>query len=132
MRRVLVVDDDPDIRETLAHQLGREGYTVDLARDGAEAMARLAEGRAPDAIVLDLGMPNMSGWQFRDLQKRDPRLAGIPVVVMTGQSPLGIDVQHVLEKPFTIERLVETIRRITAPAERSRARRRRTVASPEA
>jgi len=99
MRRVLVVDDDPDIREMLAHQLGREGYTVILARDGAEAMVRLA---------------------------------AIPVVVMTGQSPLGIDVQHVLEKPFTIERLVETIRRITAPAERSRARRRRIAASPEA
>lgn len=132
MRRVLVVDDDPDLRETLAHLLEREGYAVDLARDGAEAMSRLAEDRSPDAIVLDLGMPNMSGWQFRDLQKRNPLLARIPVVVMTGQSPLGIDVQHVLEKPFPIERLVEMLRRITAPAERARARRRRAAAAPEA
>lgn len=113
MQHVLVVDDDPDIRETLAHRLANEGYSVDLARDGAEALARLSEGRSPDAIVLDLGMPTMNGWQFRDLQKRDPRLAEIPVVVMTGQAPLGIDAQHVLEKPFAIEHLVATIRRVT-------------------
>lgn len=112
--RVLVVDDDPDLRETLAHHLSCEGYSVDVARDGAEALARLAAGRSPDAIVLDLGMPNMNGWRFRDLQKRNPRLAEIPVVVMTGQAPLGIDVQHVLEKPFAIEHLLATIRRLTA------------------
>jgi CheY-like chemotaxis protein len=113
MQHVLVVDDDADIRETLAHRLANEGYSVDVARDGAEALAQLSEGCSPDAIVLDLGMPTMNGWQFRDLQKRNPRLAEIPVVVMTGQAPLGIDVQHVLVKPFAIEHLVATIRRIT-------------------
>lgn len=114
MQRVLVVDDDADLRETLAHRLSSEGFSVDVARDGAEALAHLASGRSPAAIVLDLGMPTMSGWQFRDLQKRDPRLAEIPVVVMTGQAPLGIDVNHVLQKPFAIEHLVATIRRLTA------------------
>ena len=77
MQHVLVVDDDPDIRETLAHRLANEGYSVDLARDGAEALAQLSDGCSPDAIVLDLGMPTMNGWQFRDLQ-RHPRLAEIP------------------------------------------------------
>ncbi len=118
-QRVLVVDDDQDLRDALAHRLSHEGYSVDLASDGAEALARLDTGLCPVAIVLDLGMPTMSGWQFRDLQKRNPRLAEIPVVVMTGQAPLGIDVQHVLEKPFAIERLVETIRRVTDTVARS-------------
>jgi CheY-like chemotaxis protein len=113
MQRLLVVDDDADLRETLAHRLSNEGFVVEVARDGAEALAKLASGRSPTAIVLDLGMPTMSGWQFRDLQKRNPALAEIPVVVMTGEAPLGIDVQHVLQKPFAIDHLIETIRRIT-------------------
>ncbi len=112
MLHVLVVDDDADVRAALADGLGAEGYAVDLAADGADALARLAAGPSPDAIVLDLGMPRMNGWQFRDLQKRAPELAAIPVVVLTGEAPLGIDVRDVLAKPFAIAELAATIRRV--------------------
>ncbi len=119
MPRVLLVDDDPDLRETLSLGLAEHGIDVDVARDGADALAQLDRGAAPDAILLDLGMPRMNGWQFRDLQKRSPTLARIPVVVMTGEKPLGIDAEDVLQKPCALQRLVDAIRRLTSgPAPR--------------
>jgi CheY-like chemotaxis protein len=113
--RVLVVDDDPDVREALACALGDDGFDVLLARDGAEALDALWAGAAPRAIVLDLGMPRMSGWRFRDLQRRDPALARIPVVVMTAEAPLGIDADRILRKPCTLAQLVEAVRGALGP-----------------
>jgi two-component system, chemotaxis family, chemotaxis protein CheY len=112
MLRVLVVDDDADVRAALADGLGSHGYAVDVAKDGFDALERLTGGAAPDAIVLDLGMPRMNGWQFRDLQKRQPALAGIPVVVLTGENPLGVDARHVVRKPVTLAELAAVIRRV--------------------
>jgi CheY-like chemotaxis protein len=54
----------------------------------------------------------MTGWQFRDLQKRRPELAAIPVVVMTASNPLGIDAAKVLQKPFDMSELVHWVRRL--------------------
>ena len=121
MLRVLVIDDDADVRAALADGLGAQGYAVDLATDGADALARLAQGPSPDAIVLDLGMPRMNGWQFRDLQKRLPALARIPVVVLTGEPPLGIDARDVVVKTAPIAALDEAIRRVAGRTEASDA-----------
>lgn len=117
MRYVLLVDDEPDVRAVMADALAERGYRVHEASDGAEALALLSAGVVPDAIVLDLAMPKMTGWQFRDLQRRLPRIADVPVVVVTASSPLGIDAAAVLEKPFTISELVAALRRV-APAAR--------------
>jgi CheY-like chemotaxis protein len=115
MTTLLLVEDDADCRGAIADALSSEGYRVRSAADGGEALALLAEGPLPDAILLDLAMPNMTGWQFRDLQKRQPDLARIPVLVMTGSRPLGIDATAVIEKPFSLAGLVECVRRL-APA----------------
>jgi CheY-like chemotaxis protein len=115
MPTLLVVEDDADCRGAIEDALSPEGYSLRFARDGREALALLSDGSArPDAILLDLQMPNMTGWQFRDLQKRRPDLAQIPVLVMTASRPLGIDAQ-VLEKPFSTPELVRRVRRL-APA----------------
>ena len=114
MRTLLVVDDDADARSLIAEVLSTEGYRLRFAADGREALAMLAEHPLPDAILLDLSMPNMTGWQFRDLQKRQSDLAHIPVLVMTGSSPLGIDAMKVLEKPVSIPDLVHWVRRLAA------------------
>lgn len=112
--RLLVVEDDSDCRDALAEALAGEGYRLEFAADGAEALDLLADGAPlPDVILLDLAMPNMTGWQFRDLQKRRPELAGIPVVVMTASQPLGIDAAKVLQKPFAVSELVEWVQRLT-------------------
>jgi PAS domain S-box-containing protein len=82
--RVLVVDDDPDVRERTREMISREGFQVIEARDGREALARL-ETEPPDVILLDLLMPEMDGFAFLDeLRKRD-RLKELPVVVLTAK-----------------------------------------------
>ena len=85
-RTVLVVDDDPDCREVVAEFLGLRGYHVDLAANGQEALSRLRDPNnlRPNLILLDLMMPILDGWGFRNEQIHDPSLAQIPVVMITG------------------------------------------------
>jgi CheY-like chemotaxis protein len=80
---VLIVDDDDTLRETLGMILQDEGYTVDMAANGQEALTHLRSAPAPCLILLDLMMPVMSGWEFRVRQRQDPALASIPVVVVS-------------------------------------------------
>ena len=84
--RILIVEDDASVREALAIFLEGEGYAVVEAGDGAEALARLRTNEPVGLILLDLMMPVMNGWEFRDAQTRDPRLASIPVVVITADN----------------------------------------------
>lgn len=79
---VLVVDDDPDFRDSMRYVLESDGYLVDTAADGAQATDAL-RSRAPDLIILDLMMPVKNGWQVLDELKADPALRNIPVIVMT-------------------------------------------------
>ena len=82
-KTILVVEDDIDALEILAWLLESAGYEVLPARDGNEAL-RALRNRKVDLILLDMRMPEMDGWQFRDLQRRDPQMAAVPVVVLTG------------------------------------------------
>lgn len=100
---VLVVDDDDDIREALRDLLETEGYRVVCADNGREALDALRGGVHPCIILLDLMMPVMDGWQFRTEQKRDPKLAKIPVVAITAAAdPSSIDVE-VIMKPVDVQ-----------------------------
>jgi CheY-like chemotaxis protein len=114
--RILVIDDDSDIREVVAEALAFEGHEVAGARDGAEGLARCHAFR-PDLVVLDLMMPGMNGWEFRRAQLRDPVLARIPVLVVTalGHDP-DIEVAAVLPKPFRLDDLLAHVRRLTDAA----------------
>jgi len=81
---ILIVDDDNDTRSALSEMLEEEGFTVEGAPNGREALARLRGGKAhPAVILLDLMMPGMDGWDFRSEQLRDPKLARVPVVVVS-------------------------------------------------
>lgn len=117
---ILVVDDDPDLSMSLVEVLEDEGYEVSCAGNGEEAL-RALDGEAPSAIVLDLTMPVMDGWAFRERQREDPRLASIPTVVISAAysdaraaEVLGADA--FLAKPFEVSRLTETLRRLCDPA----------------
>ena len=81
--RILVVDDDVDLRRSLAEVLTEAGYAVSCARNGEEALRQLQTDRVPSAILLDLAMPVMDGWTFRERMRGDPRLADIPTVVIS-------------------------------------------------
>jgi CheY-like chemotaxis protein len=78
---ILLVDDNPDILEVIGMILENEGYAVATASNGAEALARLCDGLKPLLIILDLTMPVMDGWQFRELQLADPALRDIPTII---------------------------------------------------
>src|SRR5574340_1100683 len=103
---VLLVEDDAAIRDALRELLEAEGFVVQGAANGREALARLrAGGHRPRLILLDLMMPVMDGWEFRQAQRGDPALARIPVVVLTaadGAEDLIADmkVAACLSKPF--------------------------------
>jgi CheY-like chemotaxis protein len=107
--RLLLVEDDADIRETLSDALGWEGYEVELAIHGRAALDRLAHGPRVDLILLDLMMPVMNGWEFRRHQLADPELAGIPVVVLSASSPEACHPDRYLPKPFSVEELLTVI-----------------------
>jgi len=111
-RRVLVVDDDRDIRDLLVELLSTEGYHVSSAGDGKQALAE-AHARHPDVILLDLMMPVMNGWEFRDAQLKDPDLASVPVVIVSAFEDT-LDVDDVLRKPFQLEDVLETVQRLVA------------------
>jgi CheY-like chemotaxis protein len=110
--RVLVVDDDDDLREVMCEALSAEGYEAVQAEDGQRALARLRERRV-DVILLDLMMPNMNGWEFRAEQQRDPALAGIPVIVMTAATDVSrtaeLAASAYLQKPVALGALLETV-----------------------
>ena len=111
---VLIVDDDPDIRDSLREVLEDEGYEVATVANGREALDHLkASNPRPCVILLDLMMPVMDGWQFRKEQKQDPEIAGIPLVVITatGTRPVLIDAAELVMKPLDLERLLQAVER---------------------
>jgi CheY-like chemotaxis protein len=108
--KVLVVEDERDIREALAEALSYEGYDVVIAANGREALGRLCDGGSlPDVILLDLVMPEMNGWEFRQVQVHDPALAGIPVVVVSASDPGNARPDRHLPKPFAIDELFHAV-----------------------
>ena len=82
--RILIVEDDGDIREVVAQILEHHGYQVEGAADGEQALALLREGGPPHLILLDLMMPGMNGWSFHAELLREKTLAAIPVVILSG------------------------------------------------
>ena len=127
MKRVLLVEDDGDLRAVLTERLSAAGYTVDEAGHGLEALEKLGQAPPPDLIVLDLMLPVMDGWQFRAEQRQAPNLAGTPVVVITGNESAkaaALDAQLYLRKPFQFEQLRSGIDRILSDAESARMRER--------
>lgn len=116
--RVLVVDDDADVRETVTLALQLEGYSTAQAVDGLDALLSLRTGDLPDAIVLDLEMPLMPGWELRAALLADPTLASIPVVVVSSSTRI-VDAARRLPKPFEVEDLLRTVREVAGEPRRA-------------
>jgi DNA-binding response OmpR family regulator len=111
--RILVVDDEPMVRDTLGQVLADEGYVVDVACDGADALDRVHAAR-PDVILLDLMMPGMNGRQFLSTLRDDSAYTGVPVLIMTAVHGLEINLNsigasEVVEKPFDVDDLLNKV-----------------------
>jgi CheY-like chemotaxis protein len=114
---VLIVDDDPGIRETIANILRDERYVVATAGNGTRALEMMSHGFRPSLILLDLWMPETDGFMVLDTMRADGALASIPVVVMTA----GADADHdatvkrcadlVLHKPLHFGDLLAAVER---------------------
>ena len=118
-RRVLVVDDDPALRQILHAALIDDGYETRTATSGAEALTLLQAWR-PDLIMLDLMMADGDGWSFRRVQLTNPTLAGIPVVLVSAALALEregekLGVAAVVAKPYDLDTVLTLVADLLEP-----------------
>jgi len=110
---VLIVEDDPDVRNMMDQLLHLEGFAPVTAINGLEALRLLKSGLRVDAILLDLMMPVMDGWAFRRAHRRDPEIAAIPVIVLTAAANIRHDelaAAAVFTKPLPFEAVLRALR----------------------
>ena len=111
--RLLIIEDDADIRESLGELLAAEGFEVATADNGKAALEHLAACQIlPQVILLDLMMPVMNGWEFRLALSRDPEFSTIPVVVVSAVTAEGaqcVPDAEFVPKPIDIEHLLEVV-----------------------
>ena len=118
MVSILIVEDEHNIRAVLTEILEDEGYAVASVPNGLEALVFLQEHR-PQLILLDLGMPVMTGWEFCEQQQRDPALADIPVIVMSAtphldQTAAALHAADCLDKPIELNTLLGMVEQYCA------------------
>lgn len=124
-RKILIVEDDPDIRETLRLYLEAAGYNVSSAANGEEALRLLDRSAKPCLILLDMMMPVMDGWAFLAALGENEALAAVPVAVVTAYpseitSEMPWDqVEEVLRKPVDLRELMETVQEHCGPPPRA-------------
>jgi CheY-like chemotaxis protein len=107
---VLVVDDDDSVRSLYAEALQEAGHMVAVAIDGVDALDRLQGGSVPCVVLTDVRMPRMDGWELSRAVARDPELATIPVVLVTGDKILSFS-SPARDKPFSTVELDAIVQR---------------------
>lgn len=118
MIRILVVDDEYSIREALRDLLSDEGYAVELAASGAEAMQQLRSGERPHLALVDVMMPRMDGRAVLREIREDPELGGLPVILMTAAPMVIAPAERLgaplLRKPIDVDELLRLIAKLVA------------------
>ncbi len=115
-RRILVVDDEPNIALSLNYLMERAGYSVRIAADGEEAIEAVKEA-PPDLILLDVNMPKMNGYEVCELVRANPQWKHIPIVMLTAkgrdierEKGLAVGADEYITKPFSTQEVVEKVR----------------------
>jgi len=114
--RVLVVDDDHAVREVFGRSLRLAGFDVVVAAGAEEGLQILRDDLTIRLVLLDLNMPDVNGWRFREIQRSDPRLAAIPTIILTGSAFPEVVHEELLAtgylfKPVGREELVSVVSR---------------------
>jgi len=116
-KKVMIVDDEPDIRFTVGRMLEMNGYTVIKAVDGKDCIKKLSES-TPDLVLLDIMMPEMSGWDVVAKIKENPSWNEIPIIFLTAKGDTmsigmgGLATQDYIVKPFNIKDLKDRIEQV--------------------
>jgi two-component system OmpR family response regulator len=117
-KRILVAEDDLGVRELIRARLSAAGYDTHTAHDGGEALERIRNLR-PDGVVLDINMPVLDGFAVLDFLKGEPRLRGIPVLVLTARHAsddvrraVSLGAKDFLTKPFSDAQLMARVARL--------------------
>lgn len=113
--QILIVEDDDGSRRALTNVLEDHGYSVVGVGTAHEAIDLLRYDPVPQLIVLDLMLPDMEGWDFRHVQKKDARLAGIPVIGVSAVGKLA-DVEHSFRKPLDYDEFLRAVQQYVSPA----------------
>lgn len=110
---ILLIEDDPNIRDVISLALDFEGYEVIEAINGLEGWKHLEEGLEPNLIILDLMMPVMNGWEFLDKVKMQPKYNLYPIVVASAYSDKTVRFKNspFLEKPIDLSTLIQTVKK---------------------
>jgi CheY-like chemotaxis protein len=116
--RVLVVDDDASLRETVRDRLVYQGWDIHTACDGREALGIVTQA-VPDVMLLDIYMPQMDGLTTLECLRRDPNLSDIPVMVVTSSTRVSditraaaCNIADYVTKPFSVAELVTRVQRV--------------------
>jgi two-component system, chemotaxis family, chemotaxis protein CheY len=117
---LLVVEDDAEVRDAISDVLRDAGYRISAAGDGAAAIRALRAGLKPAAILLDLMMPEMNGYEFRTEQRADPAIADIPVIVISAmrigeRAAAALAAAACIPKPSPVDDLLATVSRVARP-----------------
>lgn len=131
-RNILLVEDDHELRDALSDALSGAGHRLTAVADGVAALQAMRSA-LPDVVILDLMMPVMDGWQFRVEQRRDPRLAGVPIVAISASASsaaAAIDADLYIRKPVeartllrAVDDVLEARARLVAPARNAESER---------
>tara|TARA_R110001583_G_scaffold17941_1_gene72064 strand:- start:2766 stop:3137 length:372 start_codon:yes stop_codon:yes gene_type:complete len=115
MRKILIVDDEPNIVMSLEYLFKKENFEVFIARDGAEAL-EIAELKVPDIILLDIMMPNVDGYQVLRFLKESPKLNDIKVIFLSAKNKISdielglqLGADKYISKPFSTKKLVNEV-----------------------
>ncbi len=122
-KRILVVDDEPDFASIVQGNLEKEGFEVEIAYNGVEGMEKV-QANAPDAIILDVMMPEKDGYKLCKELKRDPQYADIPVILLTAVAShvtttryshadgMSTEADDFIEKPASLEKILKSLNRL--------------------
>lgn len=122
-KRILVVDDEPDFASIVQGNLEKEGFEVEIAYDGVEGLEKV-KSNAPDAIILDVMMPEKDGYKMCKELKRDPQYQHIPVILLTAVAShisttryshadgMSTEADDFIEKPASSERILKSLKRV--------------------
>ena len=120
MKKLLLVDDEPNIVMSLEYAFKKQGYTVYIARDGSEALHSMAEA-VPDVVILDIMMPQVDGYETLRIIRSTPEYADVKVIFLTAKSKtsdvekgLAMGADLYFTKPFSVKKLIAAVGELVA------------------